>query len=1147
MLKKILAAVTTALLAAGLSVIAVAAPAAATHPTVTGTYACNPTTGLFDITWRVTGDTQYPNETATIKTQTQATTPTLVGLTVKGAGYVEAVQSGVSKGTYSQRVEVQWTNHSQGDLVGRTGSVTIPNGASCYIVQDDTVDCTAATVYLGAALANGNYINMTIRQNGVEKQMSGTVDFAANYGQTSESGLVIRVNKLDGTQAFLPITNAQKNSGILRFEYAGFITGPFTVTWVQFDGHNWHFGADGEVLNCGTVEDASAEVTFSTPTCEAGQGVTLGTIANATWGELVIDEDGNYSVTATANDGHLFPGGQTTKTFQGTLLGPDTSLCEPDLECLPRSSVSYTYVPATNSGVVTVVNPDPSKYSNELCQGFWVTATSWKYTTTSKWPQIRDVVQKLPKITSVGTYPYVAAVECGQGDIYASFIAQPDPTEWLYGPSNPFPETFLHNMGFTGPSPTWTQNEPGCNQIPVEPPVPHAITECGTYGSITIPADTEYVTYTLTGNGRTGTNTVTATAVTPYVLSGYPVGGWTFDLGEYTDCEITLSVTYVRDCAVDPTNTWRVYNPGEETVVVTYGSGQTHQATPGYSVFETPRADETITIAWGETGSGLAPGTASATSENDYTGDDEPCYTEPDVSHVVGVCVYDAEANPADRSLSITYDNSASNVAVTFSLVGFGGAYDRTVEPGDTYTFSAPNVTPAGGTYTVTAAGEEFTITVPECQTYDKPEPKTRDEVVPSYDCTTAVVTLTTTTYTTDWVFNPSTLTWEEGEEVAGTPVVTTRAMTPEEIAQEVCLVVASDPEASTCEATDQTEFTSWIRVELNENIEYRIDGELVTSEYTEVTPGEHTVVATALNGYTLQGAQPEPDDWTDTTHTWTFTAVDSATECGPTLEGSFATGVCEANAPWIDWSVAMSDPYNRATSHHAYLVITDGTNTETLDLGELVYNDATGKWELSDKTLWPGASVDAEGNATGWPGWEQLEDGTWQETTANFAWTRDTSQATFVVNPELVVDLSYPDATPECSDPDDNPTLAQVLPEYSSTPLTCTAAGSYTIGAEFGDVSWTVNGVPTPAGTYTVKTPGTVTLEASPTDPEDSFDAAWVDEPIVLAFAYPGGNCASLLALTGAATSFGIVWAAALVALTGVGIVLLRRKTTAL
>lgn len=1126
MLKKILAALTTALLAAGLSVVAVAVPASATAYPPTGSAANDADN------WEV-----LEGEVCT-KIDESVAPPYILPAPPTGfewskiitkAGSGDAANTIHVAGTGTAANTVYHEELVEGTAVQHATKDSISHLILCATPIPFTWDweyadptCTALTVSYPVNIPSGQANDVNIR-----------IVYGAGYSQTITLNFHNNTGTWSGTKVFTYSSHPNWPANI----------GPYKVVWTQVGGTNYHW--QGEVT-CGTPYDASAEVTFTTPTCDAGQDIALGAIANATWGDLDIDAEGNYSVTATANEGHLFPGGLATKTFSGTLLGPDTSQCEPDLECLPRSAVSYTYVPATNSGVITVVNPNPSKYSNELCQGFWVTATSWKYTTTTKWPQIRDVVQKLPKITSVGTYPYVAAVQCGQGDIYASFLAQPDPTEWLYGPSNPFPETFLHNMGFTGPSPTWTQTEPGCNQIPVEPPVPHAITECGVYGSIDIPADTEYVTYTLTGNGQTGINTVTATAVTPYVLSGYPAGGWTFDLGEYTDCELTLTIDYVRDCAVDPTNTWRVYNTGEDTVVVTYGSGQTHQATPGYSIFETPRADETMQISWGQTGSGIAPGTASATAGLDYTGDDEPCYTEPDVSHVVGVCVYDENANPADRALSITYDNTASSVAVTFSLVGFGGVYDRTVAAGETYTFSAPNVTPAGGSYTVTAAGEEFTFSVPECETYDKPEPKTRDEVVPVYDCESAEATVTTTTYTTDWVFNPTTLTWEEGEEVAGTPVVTTRPMTPEEIAEEVCLVVASDPEASTCEANAETQFTSWIRVELNDNIEYRIDGELVTSEYTEVTPGEHTVVATALNGYTLQGAQPEPDDWTDTTHTWTFTAVDSATECGPTLEGSFATGVCEGDAPWIDWSVAMSDPYNRATSHHAYLVITDGTNTETLDLGELVYNDATGKWELSDQTLWPGASVDAEGNATGWPGWEQLEDGTWQETTGNFAWTRDTSSATFVVNPELAIDLTYPDATPECSDPDDNPTLAQVLPEFSSTPLTCTAAGSYTIGAEFGAVSWTVNGVPTAAGTYQVKTPGTVTLEATPTNPDDSFDDAWVDEPVVLAFAFPDGSCTTLLALTGAATSAGIVWAAALVALTGVGILLMRRKTTA-
>ncbi|QAY75054.1 cell wall protein [Agromyces protaetiae] len=128
-------------------------------------------------------------------------------------------------------------------------------------------------------------------------------------------------------------------------------------------------------------------------------------------------------------------------------------------------------------------------------------------------------------------------------------------------------------------------------------------------------------------------------------------------------------------------------------------------------------------------------------------------------------------------------------------------------------------------------------------------------------------------------------------------------------------------------------------------------------------------------------------------------------------LLGSVATGVCEADVPWIYFHVALDDPDQQSTSREAFLVFTDGTNTERIALGEI--DPVTGV--LDDRVLWPGASVDGAGNPTGWPGWTQDASGEWVETTGNFAWTRSLTTATIEVNPDLAVDVSYPPATPEC------------------------------------------------------------------------------------------------------------------------------------
>ncbi|QEO13389.1 hypothetical protein FLP10_02380 [Agromyces intestinalis] len=128
-----------------------------------------------------------------------------------------------------------------------------------------------------------------------------------------------------------------------------------------------------------------------------------------------------------------------------------------------------------------------------------------------------------------------------------------------------------------------------------------------------------------------------------------------------------------------------------------------------------------------------------------------------------------------------------------------------------------------------------------------------------------------------------------------------------------------------------------------------------------------------------------------------------------PVLE--VATGLCEADVPRIH--VRATVPSTTAESKVS-LVITDGTDEASI---ELPAPDANG---LIDATpLWPGASVDDEtGEPTGWPGWKQRADGTWEQTDENFAWTRDAAlQAYLDVSREaLVDDLVYPAFTLECS-----------------------------------------------------------------------------------------------------------------------------------
>lgn len=323
----------------------------------------------------------------------------------------------------------------------------------------------------------------------------------------------------------------------------------YCIVWVQVDGYNEHFGEGGQAPLCTTppaVADAAAAApTIVAATCATGQTLSLGAVTNATWGAVTGGTGpSTYSVTATATSGHTFSDGSATKSFTGALTGalsPSNAACQAPPTCIPNSSVSYTYLPGSNSGDIVVT--DTKNSTGVLCHPFWVTATSWLYTKDAVWPQALDVVQKLPKISTPGTYSYVATVTCGQGDIYASTDAQPDPTAVLNGPGTPFPEHFLHDMGFVGPTPTYMQQATGCNVITPAQPTATSITGCGTYGSVSVPASTAAVAYTVSGSGNQGDYIVTATVNAPYTLKAGATTSWTFHLGTYAPCAVACATT----------------------------------------------------------------------------------------------------------------------------------------------------------------------------------------------------------------------------------------------------------------------------------------------------------------------------------------------------------------------------------------------------------------------------------------------------------------------------------------------------------------------------------------------------------------------------------------------------------------------------
>ncbi len=540
MFKKIVALATTLLLAAGLAITAVVLPATATNGYPTGSSANQ------EQNWQL-----LSGETCT-KIEPVNTVPYILAAPPTGRTYSKVVVKTGSVESVGDPNAVYTTGLTVGAGFSFPNKDSISHVILCTIPTPvaDSVDCSAAIVNIGSALNGSNYINMTLIQGGTTFQMNAEINpvQAQDAAVDGPTHLYVLIHAPGGDLKY-PLTVLERDSGVFSYHYSTYLSGQWTVDWVQYDGHNEHFTGE---LTCGTdpvVQDASASVTITPASCVSAETLVLNTPTNATWGAPTISTGpGDYSVTATAALKHAFSGGGTTQVFHGTLGGilPSTGSCAPP--CITKANVSYTYIPNSNSGVITVTDVGGS--SHALCQGFWVTATSWKYTTNQMWPQIRDVVDKRDKIVVPGTYPYAAAVSCGQGDIYANFGYQPDPSLHLVGPNQPgpgetFTETFLHNMGFQTSTPghTWTNDTPGCNEVPVVTPTAKVSSECGAYGSIVVPADTDAIDYTLTGDGKTGHNVVTAVAKGSNVLTGYPAGGWTFELGNYAACQTQCPAT----------------------------------------------------------------------------------------------------------------------------------------------------------------------------------------------------------------------------------------------------------------------------------------------------------------------------------------------------------------------------------------------------------------------------------------------------------------------------------------------------------------------------------------------------------------------------------------------------------------------------
>lgn len=142
----------------------------------------------------------------------------------------------------------------------------------------------------------------------------------------------------------------------------------------------------------------------------------------------------------------------------------------------------------------------------------------------------------------------------------------------------------------------------------------------------------------------------------------------------------------------------------------------------------------------------------------------------------------------------------------------------------------------------------------------------------------------------------------------------------------------------------------------------------------------------------------------------------------GSSLAGTSTEGSCHVSAPFIDYFVQLN---GTSASEQAYLELSNGSESVEIDLGTVA-----GGSTLSGEVLWPGATVDSAGNATGWPGWTTDASGALVATDGNFAWTTgDISAAIYVADSSISVPLSYPGLEDGCAGPSSAATGDALLP----------------------------------------------------------------------------------------------------------------------
>jgi hypothetical protein len=608
-MKKLIAAITTGLIAIALVLVGAAAPASAHMATLDASSSCTTATGAAVVTWTVHNDWA---ETAEVSyTSNSAVVPLHAAIAAAAQNYgdqtttfTQNIAAPAANTHVSLTISVKWSDGTQGDK--QTASTTVSSDCTIPVPKDASASITTSGPSCGvpetaaentATIANANWATATTSGS------TWTAVATAVSGHQFASA---------GTDGHLSMNNTVDT---------------FTV----------HLSDATNPSHCKT---AAAALVFTAATCQGPEGVSEGTTTNASFTAFNVT-DLSYTATATATSGYEFSDGQTTENFSGTL---DAQLSADSHACEDYIIVAWTMPSWDNS-----------------------TTPTWPQ------PIFTHTEEQTPDLNALDSQLTEQCGVQYQVDIYynsAETAALINGGE-LYGPNDGGTPSSNENLpedlipGGWGTAYKLVQG-PAC----ATPSIPQETDTCGNGGTITLTA-AEGVDYYVNGSlvntsgGPTttvsvndGSNTVTAVAESGYLITGYPNGEtWKFNVD--TDCTATFDST--GTCTV-------VDNVSTADVSITFDNPSSTDATfvvtSPDSTVNTPNS-YLVTAGTSETEPVGSTGTSGGTFEVSINGG---ANIEVDAPSFTG-CIPTVEAgDPSVTPATCNGDNNTSNDNATISV-----------------------------------------------------------------------------------------------------------------------------------------------------------------------------------------------------------------------------------------------------------------------------------------------------------------------------------------------------------------------------------------------------------------------------------------------------------------------------------------------